>query len=133
MEVNTIYNNILLIDDDPASIYVTKSILEKAGIGNKIFTAGNGLEGLNLLIKHCLENDCEGQDLIIVDLKMPVMDGFKFLEYYNNLEDKIKVRIKIIVLSSSVNPRDFKKTKDLGIVDYIVKPLTKREIHRLIN
>lgn len=93
---------VLVIDDDETSIFLTKRLLQSIGIGSHTQTALNGLEGLKI-VKETVANEQLPQ-LILLDIKMPVMDGFAFLEELGKLRDVDLSSSNIILLSSSDNP-----------------------------
>jgi CheY-like chemotaxis protein len=68
----------------------------------------------------------ESTSIILLDLNMPIMSGWEFLERFEELDEIIKKQVKIYILSSSVDPRDKERAgKNKDVEDYIVKPLTK--------
>ncbi len=115
--------NILSVDDDFINLKLVGSILKKNVHINKVIEATNGLEALEKLQK---EDDI---NLILLDLVMPVMDGFKFLD---NLfaNEKLK-NIPVIVLTTD----ETKKTEsyEQGVYDFIVKPVREHVLNEKIN
>lgn len=122
---------VLVIDDDEISVFLTRRVLKSLGIGSTVLTAHNGLEGLGL-IKNTVE---EGQlpQLILLDIKMPVMDGFAFLEELEKLEDVDFSDTKIILLSSSHNPWEMERAKKHRAFAFLHKPLAKEELRSIIG
>jgi CheY-like chemotaxis protein len=73
-------------------------------------------------------------EVIFLDLSMPIMDGWQFLEEYILLEPEIEKEINIYVISSSISPEDLKKAKGINVVtDFIVKPITKEKLMEVIK
>lgn len=110
-------NKILLIDDDPAANYLTRELLLSLNVAKEIEVAENCLRALELLKK----SDCA--DVILLDIKMPGIDGFDFLERLKSLG--LKKNIKVYMLTSSLRADD--KLKAFGfraVIDYLEKPLT---------
>ena len=68
----------------------------------------------------------------MLDIKMPVMDGFEFLEQLQKTADLKKAPLKIIVLSSSAHESDLAKAKKYTVVDYIIKPLYPEKLARIV-
>lgn len=129
--------SILLVDDDPSSNFIHRTFIQRLGICDQIFEASNGAEALSVIEKGCLINGksriCDGPELILLDLNMPVMDGFTFLEKYKNLDDNCK-KSKIIILSSSNRKQDISLTQDYDMVtDYLIKPLRKGDWEKLCD
>ena len=73
-------------------------------------------------------------DLIFLDINMPGMNGWEFLEEYNKLDKEIQSRVMVIMLTTSDNPDDSMRAKTWGFVsDYITKPLTKERLKDIID
>ena len=122
-------NCVLLVDDSATDIFLHKRIIQKADITNHIEIAENGEEALDFLVKKgkCGEPEssyCQ-PELILLDINMPVMDGWQFLEEYNKLEEVQKGNVVVIMLTTSLNPADIAKTKIMfGDDCFKYKPLT---------
>ncbi|HVO72449.1 MAG TPA: response regulator [Ignavibacteriaceae bacterium] len=72
--------------------------------------------------------------IILLDLNMPVMNGWELLDRFEELNEKIKERFKIYILSSSDDPRDRERAgSNKNVIDYIVKPLTKDVVKKIIG
>ena len=104
---------ILVVDDAPFILNIIKYNLENNGY--EVFTGTNGKEGLDVLSKQYV-------DLILVDVMMPVMDGFSFLETVR--KNRKLASVKVIFLTSLRSKEDVKKAVKLGVNDYIMKPFT---------
>jgi CheY-like chemotaxis protein len=114
----------LLVDDDPIITFVHKTILQKTGIFNDIKVVQNGRQAIDLLNK----DPHAHPDIIFLDLDMPVMGGFAFLEAFKALNFPNKDKIKIVILSSSDNVDDKIKALSFGIQHYYTKPICERSI-----
>ena len=123
--------NVLLVDDDPVFHMINTKILQRMGL-TKISTADNGKEALTFLGKSSSE-DQTIPDAIFVDLNMPILDGFGFIEAFmkSNIHNKNKVHIAI--LTSSINPDDIKRAGELGIQDYLTKPITENSVRSVLE
>jgi len=125
-------NSILLVDDDQINNFINKRIINKLGIADEVKTALNGEEALNYIQQHC-QNTGQCPELIFLDINMPVMNGFEFLNEFDSLPLNNKDEVKIIVLTTSTNPGDLQKLKDYRIKGFLNKPLTEKKIWEAIN
>lgn len=120
--------DILIIDDSPAFNHLTKLTFERAGIDCNITEQSNGQRALNYLAEAA---NCP--DVILLDINMPVMDGFDFLEEYTKTS-KCLDKTHIYMLTSSSQDIDRIKVKSFGIVkDYFEKPLSKENLNMIIE
>lgn len=119
---------ILLIDDDTVTTYLHKSLIKDLNKGFEVVTCENGKVALEFLERALAVNAVPYA--IFVDLNMPVVDGFKFLEYYEKNNYPTLYPSLVTVLTTSSNPRDIEKLEAIDFVTYMGKPLTKQ---RLIN
>jgi CheY-like chemotaxis protein len=114
--------NFLLVDDDKVFHLLGIRALQRIGFTNdQIQTALNGKEAMEIL------NDPGNKqpDIILLDLNMPIMNGFEFLEVFRTLSVEKRNSAKIVVLSSSNNPVDIARAMKLGATQYLTKPLTE--------
>jgi CheY-like chemotaxis protein len=120
----------LLVDDDYVTNYLIKNSLERMGIFKHVATAESGEKALELLNAY-LQYALPLPDLILLDLKMPNMNGFDFLEAFNELG--VKKKVEIVISSASDYPEDLKRVKELGIEHYLLKPWPISKITSLID
>lgn len=106
---------------------IGKIMLRTVGLppGN-FYSAQTGKEAIELLDKLHSEGKSL-PDLILLDVFMPIMDGFGFLEAYSK-KDYPKGHVKIIALTSSHDPRDMERMKQYGVMEYMTKPLEEGKI-----
>jgi len=123
-------NCILLVDDDNINNFINERLLKKLNITNNVKIAMNGEEALDFI-----KNNTEDihPELILLDINMPVMDGFEFLQEYNKVDFNGKLKPHIIMLTTSTNPTDVDKVKKSDITGYINKPLTESKIMEIIQ
>lgn len=125
-------NTLMIIDDDDDYCFLTKKILQRAGVGQKIITASNGLEALKKLQEfNASEEDLPA--LIFLDLKMPIMDGFEFLEEVRKTDELDLSNTRIFVMTSSVLPKDKERANTYPIAGFISKPLTPKVLEDLFT
>jgi CheY-like chemotaxis protein len=125
-------NCTLLIDDDEISNHLSKSLLAKFMISNGIQTVSSGMEALQFIVNYDPDlNSCP--ELIFLDINMPVMSGFEFLDSFRQLTFLNKEKVKIVMLTNSYNEDDVVKCKDYGVLQYVNKPLTDQKIKDLIE
>jgi CheY-like chemotaxis protein len=122
---------ILLIDDDTVANFLHKSMIKGLDLGYEVYTCVNGQQGLDFL-EACFSEQ-KVPRLILVDINMPVMDGFGFLEIYKDRNYHQLYETVVAVLTTSTNPRDLARIEALGIECCLTKPLTKNHIPALLE
>ncbi|MES2394902.1 MAG: response regulator [Bacteroidota bacterium] len=130
-------NCILLIDDNPADNEYHKIIIHEANVCNHIQVAIDGPKALDYIIKSGEVNQFEAfpkPDLIYLDINMPGMNGFEFLEEYHKLEERLKAKVVIIMLTTSLNPDDkIRATNYKELKEFSNKPLTVEILHETLE
>jgi len=114
---------ILLVDDSEMDTERVKRAFEKAGITNPLIVSINGEEALSLLneINHKKEPSDQMPGLILLDLNMPIMDGFEFLEKLR--ADKNLRYLPVVVLTTSTSPKEIMSAYEKNVAGYIIKPV----------
>jgi CheY-like chemotaxis protein len=114
---------ILLVEDDPGHSRLIEKNLRRANIKNEIAFATNGQEALDYLFCEgaYANNEHTAHLLVMLDLSMPVLDGYQVLERMKN--DERSKRIPVVVLTTTDDPREVKKCYELGCNVYITKPV----------
>jgi CheY-like chemotaxis protein len=114
-------DTIILVDDEEAVNFLNKTILRKQGISDKILDFQRAEDALNYLKKM---DDPNEKILILLDINMPIMNGWDFLRIYESMRLNEKINPVIIMLTSSIDPYDYEKAKSFEFVnDYRTKPL----------
>lgn len=124
--------NILLVDDDKIFNFLSEKTISSLGLANEIHFATNGKEALEML-KMYKDGELSKPDIIFLDLNMPIMNGYEFIEAFAAMDLPDKHLITIVILTSSADPRDLEMAKELGIKYYFNKPLSKEEIKKMIG
>ena len=123
----------IVIDDDDFNNKICTVTIEKIAKDAHIKTFLSPVEGLAYITSEYSKADHSATAVVFLDINMPVMNGWEFLERFDELDESIKNRLKIYILSSSVDKRDMDKAKaNKHVVHYLVKPLTKETI-RLVT
>lgn len=122
-----------IIDDDPIFIYGTKRIMKEVNFSDTILEYNNGQEALEELSQRSQAKELM-PEVIFLDLNMPIMSGWEFLEEFKKLPIPNEKRIIIYIVSSSVDPRDLERVKDFKQVDkYILKPVTPNDLEAVLG
>lgn len=125
---------VLLVDDDPITNFLNQDLLESLGITDRLLVAENGQAGLDLLQAHCQAATPDCPALVLLDVQMPVLDGFGFLEAYARLPlGHLHSAIIIVMLSSSQHPQDIARAQALHAADFLSKPLTAAQLDRVLQ
>lgn len=129
----TTLKNLTIVDDDDIFVFLTTKIIEQTNLVDLIKVFGNGLDAINFLKEN--KNNVDAlPDIILLDLSMPIMNGWQFLEKYNKLNPTIGKKITIYICSSSISPDEITRAKTISEVsDYIIKPITKDKLIDLIK
>lgn len=123
----------LLIDDDDIISVIHPIIIKRVDPNADIELMREGTEALDYLRK-LKEEGQTAPDIIFLDINMPLMNGFDFLSSLNDEEKSFLINTKIIMLSSTIDPRDTEKAKNFPqITDFITKPLNVEYLGRLLN
>ncbi len=120
------YKTCLLIDDNYIDNFVTSRLLESCKFADSIIVRQSSEEAIE-----ALRNGDIAPDVIFLDLRMPIMDGFEFLQAYDKLEIN-KDGVKVFMLSSSLDPTDMRRSlANKYVTQFVHKPLTKKVLEEL--
>lgn len=129
--MSSLYKFVMLIDEDEIDNIINQKIIESNNFSEKVQVFQTGSEALDFLRANAkiAENL---PDLIFLDINMPIMDGFQFLEEFEKLDNQILDKSKIIMLSSSISPRDIDRAASNRFVKkYLNKPLNSRYLQAI--
>jgi CheY-like chemotaxis protein len=124
--------NVLIVDDDSVYNFLSTKLLEGMGFVNDIHTALNGQQALDLFNEY-YSGTKNLPDFILLDLNMPIMDGFGFLEAFKRLDLPGKEKMKIIIVTSSNDPTDRARAKAFGVSRYLSKPITAENLRAALE
>jgi len=125
--------NIFLIDDDPLFVFLTRKIISSTATTSEISEFSDGQTAIDFL-NNIADSPELLPDIIFLDLSMPVMDGWQFLKEYVLLEPRLKKKITLYIVSSSISPHDLERSKTFQVVsDFLIKPLEEERIAEIIN
>jgi len=127
------YRCALIVDDDPVSCFLNERVLRLSNLAETSYQANNGVEALGFLDLHCNGDRNSCPDVIFLDLKMPVMDGFEFLEHFEKRKSFFGDNIEIIILTSSTNSADLLRAKNHNVKGYLNKPITAQGVQSLLE
>lgn len=128
-------SNILLVDDDRATNFLNKRLLDKLDITDSINIARNGVEAMDYL-RRAMEGqrDFPVPDLILLDLNMPLLNGWEFLEHYSSLPQGFRDAIKVLMLTTSLRQDDIERAAGSRVVSgFLHKPLTPQDVMRVLE
>ena len=123
----------LLVDDDPTTNYLNRKLLQRLNVTAQVREALNGQEALDLLATSCTAPDAPAcPALIFLDVNMPVMGGFEFLETYQQQPLAHQPPIVIIMLTTSLHPADVQRAHQLPVAGFLTKPLTAEKVQQVL-
>ncbi|MGY3091054.1 CheY-like chemotaxis protein [Hymenobacter sp. UYAg731] len=123
----------LLVDDDSTTNYLNRKLLEKLEVTEQVLVALNGQEALQVLATECTEASPTCPALIFLDVNMPVMDGFGFLSAYQLLPLARQQAIVIVMLTTSMHPRDIQRLEALPVAGFLSKPLSSAKVNDIMQ
>lgn len=123
---------ILIIDDDKQLNLINQKILTASGMVGELHIVNNGKEGLDYLTLRS-QRGYPLPDIIILDLHMPVMDGFQFIDAYNAMTLAGKYKIELIVFSATTSQKDKQKVFAKGIKHFLDKPYILMGLKQVIR
>ncbi len=125
--------SIALVDDDEIFVFLTKMTIEDSNLVEDVKVFRNGSEVLTFFNEN-LNDPRQLPEVILLDIFMPIMDGWQFLEEYLVLKPHINKKIIIYLVSSSISPQDHQKAKKINeVANFIIKPVTRKNLLEILK
>lgn len=131
----SVYSTVMLIDDNEIDNFINQKMIEGCNFADKVYVHTSGRSAIEFL-QNIERNDEFPRELIpqiiFLDISMPMMDGFQFVDEFLKLGNGIKEGVKIMMLTSSINPMDHQRSTTISaIVNYMNKPLTREHLSEI--
>lgn len=127
------FENVLLIDDNEINNVMHERLIEIAGFGQNIAVMPSGVDALEYLKTDVANDITKVPDIIFLDIRMPIIDGFGFMEEYVKLPSEINTKPKVIMLSSTLDEQDYGRAKEFPqIINFLVKPLSIDKLNSVV-
>ena len=123
--------SVLLVDDNSIDSMINEKVISSLGIFKEVHKASDGAQALEIFNRY-QSGLTVIPDIILLDLNMPVMDGFGFIQAFQSLEFPRKENVLIVIVTSSTNPSDMKLATNLGVKYYLTKPLNAESVRSII-
>jgi two-component system, chemotaxis family, chemotaxis protein CheY len=124
---------VALVDDDKIFQLTASKTIKALQLSNNILQFENGEEALKYLVANA-GNPESLPDYMFLDINMPFVDGWMFLQDYSGMKQNLSKQISIFMVSSSIDPRDIHRARSIPEVqEYVIKPLTKEKFIELLN
>jgi len=124
---------VFLIDDDDIFVFLTKKTILKVTTDIEVEVFSDGFQAITHL-KNIHDEKERLPDVIFLDLNMPVMDGWEFLEEYQDLYQSFARKTELYIVSSSISPHEMERSKNISsVADFIIKPLVKEKFLEIIE
>jgi CheY-like chemotaxis protein len=130
-ELKPKFEKVMIIDDNTTDLYVCSRMITKNNFGEKVLKYSVATDALKYL-RDNQDHFSELPQIIFVDIYMPIMSGFEFMEAYNKLSPKLKNHCKVYIISSTIDSEDIVRSRtDINVVSFQVKPITKEFLDRI--
>jgi CheY-like chemotaxis protein len=132
-ELDPKFETVMIIDDNLVDLYIISRMVTKNNFGKNVLHYTEAQEAMKYLQEN-QENISKLPQIIFVDIYMPLMSGFEFLEAYDTLSTNLKNYCKTYIVSSTIDNKDIAQSNNnKNVVAFQVKPITKEFLDRIIN
>ena len=126
-------SSVLLVDDDPLTNDLNERLLKQLGVADRYFAATDGLDALAALEGLAAEANPTSPVLVLLDVKMPGMDGMAFVDAYQHLPIERQQAVVIVMHTASMSSVDLGRIESLPIAGLVSKPLTKEKLDTILK
>ena len=123
---------ILLVDDDSTTNFLNELLLHDLDVAEQVLVAENGAEALKTLVQFPVSYP-SAPVLVLLDVNMPVMNGFEFLEAYQQVPQVPLRAVVIVMLTTSLHPRDMERIRLWPVAGLVSKPLSKEKVIAILQ
>lgn len=124
---------ICIVDDDDIYKFTITKTIERHKLARKILMFADGEEAMDFMIDN-VANHHNLPDIIFLDINMPIMDGFQFMEEFIKLKPRVGKKVTIYMVTSSVDPVDLERANQISeISDYIIKPINPEQLSAIVD
>jgi CheY-like chemotaxis protein len=126
-------NSILLVEDDEATNFINQMVIKKLDCAKHVQVAWNGSDALDYL-RQCGASASQQPELILLDINMPGLNGWEFLDEYSKLKEEEKGKVIVVMLTTSLNPDDRKRADNNPVIaGFRCKPLTTTMMEEILT
>lgn len=124
---------VAIVDDDPIYRFTTLRSIERQQLATKVLEFNSGGEALQFLLDKSAD-PATLPDVILLDINMPLTDGWMFLEQFEQMKSTLSKPITIYMVSSSIDQRDIQRAKaNVHVKDYLIKPIPQEKFKDVLN
>ncbi|GAA3927985.1 response regulator [Hymenobacter algoricola] len=126
-------SSVLLVDDDQLTNDLNKRLLQELGVADQYLSANDGVQALAALEQLASDANPTSPVLVLLDVKMPRMDGMAFVNAYQELSETQQQAVVIVMHTASMSSADLGRVESLPIAGLVSKPLTKEKLDTILK